>query len=183
VAVEAAVFGAHLAGLLQPLAQLPPRAVQADLQIASRDPDFLGDGFRRPAIEVGELEHLRIFGPEGRQQFAKAAAGGLLDIGFNFRTDRQFLPESLQAPSLHRAPPMQVGEHIAENSVEPREQVLVVGERMFAFERAQQALLHGIGGELIVAESSSGEALESAKVGEQGRRERIVEFGFGSGHE
>ena len=41
VAVEAAVFGAHLAGLLQPLAQLSPGAVQADLQVSPRDPDFL----------------------------------------------------------------------------------------------------------------------------------------------
>ena len=41
VAVEAAVFGAHLAGLLQALAQLSPGAVQSDLQVSPRNPDFL----------------------------------------------------------------------------------------------------------------------------------------------
>ena len=65
VAVEAAVFGAHLAGLLQPLAQLSPGTVQSDLQVSSCDPDFLGDGISGTAIKVGKLEHLSIFGPEG----------------------------------------------------------------------------------------------------------------------
>ena len=61
VAVEAAVLGAELAGLFEPIPELPPRTMQAHLQIAARDANFLCDCFRRLAVEVGELEHFGVF--------------------------------------------------------------------------------------------------------------------------
>jgi len=78
---------------------------------------------------------------------------------------------------------VQIGEHVTQDSTKPRELVFIGRERPFTLERPEQAFLHRIGGELIVAEALPREALECAQFGEQDRRERLLEFGFGSGHE
>ncbi len=53
----------------------------------------------------------------------------------SFAADRQLL-----------VPAVQVGEHVAQDAVKRREQIFIVREQVLAFQSAQQALLHGIGG-------------------------------------
>ena len=183
MAIEAAVFRAELAGLLEAFAQLAPGAMQTHLQIVARDADLLRDHLRGLTVEVGQLEHLCIFRPHRRQQTAKTRAGRLFEVALLVATDRQLFRKALHRLCLSRAAAMQVGEDIAQDAIKPGKQVFVVRERMLAFQGAQQAFLNGIGRELIVAKSSSGEALESGEIGEQSGSKRVSELGFRRRHE
>ena len=59
---------ADLAGLFEALAQLPPRAMQPDFQISARNAHLPSHRLCWLAVEIGELQHLRILRPYRRQQ-------------------------------------------------------------------------------------------------------------------
>ena len=71
---------------------------------------------------------------------------------------------------MNRTAAVQISEHVAQDTIKPREQVLVVRERTLALERPQQTFLHRICRELIVTKSSSSEALKRGQIGEERRR-------------
>ena len=172
MAVQASVGGAQSARLFEPLAHLPPRPMQPHFEVVARDADFLRDDIRRPSVEIGALQHLGVLWAQRRQQSVQAFAGRLFQVCIRNAARINLLRELLQRFRLRGPPAVQIGQHVAEDAIKPREEVFIVGQRPLTFERPQQALLHGIRGELIVAESSSREALKRAEIGEQGRRER-----------
>ena len=126
VAVQASVLRTKLAGLFKPRSKLPPRAMQADLLVRAGNSNLPRNQLGGVSIEVRELEHFRVFRTHRGQEAADALAGRLLNVSFSFPVNRELFGKARHGFRLSYASAVQVGQHISEDAIKPRKQVLVV---------------------------------------------------------
>lgn len=168
-AVEAVMLSAGATGRLELRPERLPGAVVPDLQVARCHGEVALDGGARLPLEVEALDKIGVLRRKRRDQRPEALAeGAFILVRLVSEVDLSDVDRRRMAP----ARPIRIRDRVSEDRVKPRDQLLLVGERVDALDGLQQARLDDVFRQLCITELSAGEGNEALA-----RRDQFVEIG------
>ncbi len=178
MAIQTAMHSAEPAGLHQPFVELLAGTVETDFEVVAGDAQISGDSFQSAFAQIHRFDGLRVFGFQSEQQLTQATADVrfFLLVGHSLEVFRHLyehtLANTVATVKIKNRPP--------EDAIEPRHDTLAFAELTGILDRFEQAVLHGVCGEVGVGHAFAGKREEHFVMRQQLGRQRVA-FGVRPG--
>ena len=159
------MLGADPAGGFEAFAQLLPSPVVAHPQVVGTQAVLDGESRRIAAGQIEFADELGMLRFERRNQRFHTGADGAFLLGI--RRMVQFVPEALNGSARGVAPAVEIDNRVAQDSIEPRDDLFIIAHLIDGFQGLEQALLHHIGRQVWVAHPAPREGGEGIEFLEQ----------------
>ena len=150
------MLAAKLTGLFEPFAKLVPGAMKADGKIVHGRFQLACHVDDRPFLQVHFAKYGGVLGLEAINDSIHALTVFQVFVGIR----REFVREPVEHLRLGRTAAVQVGNAVAQDAVEPGNDIFIVLHRTCRFHCLEQAILNDIRGEFGVGDPLARESNE-----------------------